>query len=239
MTQVVVARDRPLLCEAVAARLITRLVDVQATGRVANLLVGADPLSCDVLAAVADSQARDAVDPAALSVWWADHDVAESTSAPEADGPVPGTAGFGDFGGAAAEVVAGRYAEALLRARQPTDHGRVPAFDVAVLGLHADGGVAGLAPESPAVHDDRSVVAVGPTERPRVSVGLAALGAAHEIWLLAAGRDLAPAVHLALTQAGPLQVPAAAVRGRARTLLLVDEAAAARIPTAMRRIASP
>ena len=239
MTEVVVVRDRRLLCEAVAARLITRLVDVQAAGRQANLLVAADPVTRDVLDAVADSRARDAVDPAALRVWWADHDVTSSQATPLDGAALPGKPGFSDFSRDDAEAVAGAYADALLQAREPTDHGPVPAFDVAVLGLHDDGGVAGLAPESPAVHDERAVVAVGTVDRPQVALGLTALAAAHEVWLLATGRDAAPAVHLALTHAGPLQVPAAALHGQVRTLLLVDEAAAARIPTGLRRIASP
>src|SRR5690606_41454995 len=65
----------------------------------------------------------------------------------------------------------------------------------------------------------------------RVSLTLPAIRSAAEVWLLASGEAKAEAVRLALApEAGPVQVPAAGARGRSRTLLLVDPAAAARLP---------
>ena len=48
--------------------------------------------------------------------------------------------------------------------------------------------------------------------------------------MVAAGGEKADAARLALSGAGPLQVPAAGALGRARTLWLLDRAAAAALP---------
>jgi len=62
------------------------------------------------------------------------------------------------------------------------------------------------------------------------------LNAARETWILASGEGKAGAVRLALSEgAGRFQVPAAGVRGRERTLFLLDEAAASKLPPAMGR----
>jgi 6-phosphogluconolactonase len=72
-----------------------------------------------------------------------------------------------------------------------------------------------------------------------VSLTLPALNAAREVWLIVAGAEKADAVRLALSPAGPVQVPGAGVRGRERTLALLDEAAASALPPELHRIASP
>jgi 6-phosphogluconolactonase len=66
-----------------------------------------------------------------------------------------------------------------------------------------------------------------------------AINAAREVWVLASGSEKAGAVRLALSGAGPMQVPAAGVHGRAATRFLVDRAAAAALPGDLPRIASP
>jgi 6-phosphogluconolactonase len=60
---------------------------------------------------------------------------------------------------------------------------------------------------------------------------LPAINTAEEIWLLATGAEKASAVGMALTGgAGPMQLPAAGVRGVERTLWLLDRAAASEVP---------
>ena len=54
-----------------------------------------------------------------------------------------------------------------------------------------------------------------------------------------AGEDKAPAVRMALSGAGPVQIPAAGAVGRARTLWLLDRAAAAKLPPSLSRASSP
>ena len=55
------------------------------------------------------------------------------------------------------------------------------------------------------------------------------------MWIIAAGEEKASAVRLALSDAGPVQVPAAGARGRQRTLVLLDDAAAAELPADLGR----
>jgi 6-phosphogluconolactonase len=92
------------------------------------------------------------------------------------------------------------------------------------------------------MYDQRTVVGVHGAPKPppnRVSMTLAAINSAREIWVLAAGQEKAGAVSLALGGAGGVQVPAAAVAGRRRTLYLLDTAAASKLPPGLNRLASP
>ena len=56
------------------------------------------------------------------------------------------------------------------------------------------------------------------------------------MWPVVAGQEKAAAVALALGGAGWVQVPAAAARGRSRTLWLLDRAAATRLPRGLARL---
>jgi 6-phosphogluconolactonase len=253
---VVVHRDAELLAEAVAARLITRLADVQAAGAVASLVLTGGRIGTAVLASVAGSAARDAVDWARLDVWWGDerflpegHPERNETSArsalldrvdldPRRVHPMPARNPPDDDPETAAE----RYAEQLSRARQPEDHGPAPAFDVLLLGLGEDGHVASLFPERPALYDHGAVVAVRGAPKPppvRLSLTLPAIRCAREVWVVAAGPDKSGAARLALSGAGEVQVPAAGARGFQRTLWLLDRDAAAGLPAALARASSP
>ncbi len=94
----------------------------------------------------------------------------------------------------------------------------------------------------PALYDDRSVVAVRGAPKPpptRLTLTLPSIRSAREVWILAAGEEKAGAVRLALSDVGPVQVPAAGARGQLRTLFLLDRAAASRLPPQLSRIASP
>src|SRR5438477_610971 len=137
-------------------------------------------------------------------------------------------------------VVTHRDATVLAQAEaaRPEDHGSVPTFDVLLLGVGPDGHVASLFPESPALYDDRTVIPVRGAPKPppaRLTLSTAAINAAREVWLIAAGEEKAAAARMALSGAGPTAVPAAGVHGRARTLWLLDRAAASRVPAALSR----
>ncbi|MFZ0323322.1 MAG: 6-phosphogluconolactonase [Actinomycetes bacterium] len=251
--EVFVAHDAASLSDAVAARLVTSIVDHQAAAGHVTVLVGGDPLALGVLAAVAASPARDAIDYEHIDLWWtndawaATDDPTRASTRAEAilSGtglsaaalhPVPGPAESRDPGEAAEQ-----YAAALSAAREVDDHGALPGIDILVLGMGADGSVAGISPEQPAAHEVRAVTAVpGSGHRgPQVTLTLPALAAADEAWVVASGEASSAVVHLALSRAGPVQVPAAGVRGRQRTLVFLDDGAAKRLPASMRRIASP
>jgi 6-phosphogluconolactonase len=254
--EVLVHHGSSLLAKAVAARLVTKLVDVQAaTGRASLVLTGGG-IGTAVLAELAAAPARDAVDWRRLDIWWGDErflptgdpernetgaqqallrhldtdpDRVHAMPGPDGpDGPDP-------------EAAAGRYAAALAAAARPEDHGPVPAFDVLMLGIGPEGHVASLFPGMPALYDERQVVAVRGAPKPpptRLTLTLPAIRSARDVWILAAGDEKAGAVRLALSGVGPMQVPAAGARGRQRTLFLLDRGAASRLPPLLNRSAS-
>lgn len=257
--RVIVHRDADLLAESAAARLVTRLVDAQSARGVASVVLTGGGAGVSVLRSLAASAARDAVDWSRVDVWWGDerflaagNPERNDTQAREAllDGlpldpervhPMPSSAGPTSDVDAAAE----RYAAELatVAQRYGTSRDEVPAFDVLMLGVGPDAHVASLFPEMAGVHEsERTVVGVHGSPKPpplRISLTLPAINRAEEVWLVAAGEGKAGAVGLALSGAGPVQAPAGAVEGRRATLWLLDRPAAANVPSALVRIASP
>jgi 6-phosphogluconolactonase len=250
--QLVVHRDKELMAQAAAARLITRIVDAQATRGTASVVLTGGRNGNGLLAALGSAPARDAIDWSRLDLWWGDErflpegdperNVTQAREAlldrvpldpkrvhamPASDGP------HGDD----ADAAAAAYADELAAAAGPDGHDGVPSFDVLMLGVGPDTHVASLFPELPAVREtERTVVGVHGAPKPpptRISLTLPAIRAAKEVWLLAAGEDKAGAAALALSGAGEVQVPAAGARGRSRTLWLLDAAAAAELPRSL------
>ena len=246
--EILVHPDAALLAKAVAARLVTRLVDaVAATGH-AHLVLTGGGIGTAVLVELAAAPARDAVDWPQVDFWWGDERFVPAgdpdrneTGArsalldrinldPARVHPMPGPDGPD---GGEPEAAAARYAGWLAAAARPEDHGPVPSFDVLILGIGPEGHVASLFPGMPAVYDNRPVVAVRGSPKPppiRISLTFPSIQAAREVWILASGEEKAGAVALALSGSGPVQLPAAGARGRQRTLFLLDEAAAVKLP---------
>jgi 6-phosphogluconolactonase len=241
--------DKEELAEAVAARLITRVADAQAARGTASVVLTGGRNGNALLAALAASRARGAIDWSRLDLWWGDErflpeghpdrnhtqarealldavplDPARIHVMPPSDGPYAGDVE------AAAEAYAAELAAAA--GQEPPGVPPVPAFDVLLLGVGPDTHVASLFPEHPALREtERTAVGVHGAPKPpptRITLTLPAIRAASEVWLLAAGEDKADAVALALSGPGELQAPAAAARGRDRTLWLLDEPAAAK-----------
>lgn len=250
--QLVVHRDKELMAQAAAARLITKIVDAQAARGSASVVLTGGRNGNGLLAALSSAPARDAIDWSRLDLWWGDErflpdgdpernvsqalaalldqvpvDPARVHAMPASDGPH----------GSDVDAAAAAYAAELAAAAGPEDHGPVPTFDVLMLGVGPDTHVASLFPELPAVREtERTVVGVHGAPKPpptRVSLTLPAIRAAREVWLLAAGEDKAKAVQIALSGAGEIQAPAAGAYGRARTLWLLDAAAASQLPRAL------
>ncbi|MDP9239147.1 MAG: 6-phosphogluconolactonase [Actinomycetota bacterium] len=251
-TSVIVHRDAGLLAKAVAARLVTRLVDCQSARGAASVVLTGGGVGTAILAELQSNPARDAVDWRRLDVWWGDerflpagHPERNETQAREAllDSvaldparvhPMPVSDGPD---GPDVEAAAERYAAQLRAATRPEDHGDVPSFDVLMLGVGSDGHVASIFPGSPAAYDERPVVAVRGAPKPppiRVTMTFNTINSAAEVWLVAAGAAKAPIIGLALSGAGRVQVPAGGVAGRRRTLWLLDRAAAAGVPAELR-----
>jgi 6-phosphogluconolactonase len=236
-----------LLASAAAARTVTRLADGIAAQGHAHLVLTGGGIGTKVLAAIAAAPARDAVDWRLVDFWWGDERF-EVTGDPERNETgaraalldklgvdqarvhaVPGPDGpDGDDPDAAAA----RYAAELAAA---AGNGGVPAFDVLMLGVGPEGHVASIFPESPAAYATGSVVAVRNSPKPpptRVSLTFSAIQAAREVWVLASGAEKADAVAEALSGVSQDKLPAAGARGRDRTLFLLDQEAAAKLPAA-------
>jgi 6-phosphogluconolactonase len=256
--QILIHHDAEILAKAVAARLVTRLVDASAASGHASLVLTGGGIGTQVLAELAAAPARDAVDWRHVDIWWGDERFLPAgdpernetgaraalldhvDASPDRVHPMPGSGGpDGDDPEAAAD----RYAGWLRAAAQAEERARVPSFDVLLLGIGPDAHVASLFPGQPALYEEeRTVVAVRGAPKPpptRLSLTFPAIQAARDVWIIASGADKAGAVRLALSAAGPVQVPAAGARGRQQTLFLLDRAAASRLPAQLGRLASP
>lgn len=171
-----------------------------------------------------------------------DLDPARVHHMPSSDGP----------DGDDADAAAVRYAETLAAVAKATGVavaratgvtvagssgavGDIPAFDVGLIGLGPDGHCCSLFPEQPGVHEEKlAIIGVHDSPKPpptRLSFTFTALAAIEEIWVIAAGEGKADAVAKALGGADRVQVPAAGAQGRQRTLWLLDQAAAAQLPS--------
>jgi len=246
---VVVHSGPDVLAAAVAARLVTRLVDLQAAGNVPRLVLTGGGVGIAVLDHIRRTVARDAVDWSRVEFYWGDErflpagdpqrNETQARAAlldhvrvdPRLVHPMGADTGTGPSG---ADDAAARYAELLRRTASPEDHGPVPAFDVLLLGMGAEGHTASIFPHAPAVYEtDRTVVAVHGCPKPpptRVSLTLPAIRRAAEVWIVVTGEAKAPAVALALGGAGATAIPVAGASGRRRTRWLLDRAAAAKLP---------
>jgi len=254
---VVVHHTDELLAAAAAARLVTRLVDIQSAGRTPSLVLTGGTIANKMYAALAEMPALHAVDWSRVQLWWGDERfVAPGDSDrnevqaratlldqlrldPALVHPMPPDDGVwaGDPERAAAD-----YAGLLAAAAQPEDHGPVPSFDILLLGVGPDGHVASLFPERPELYEERPTAAVRHSPKPpptRVTMTMPTLRRAREVWFVVSGADKAKPVRLALGGAGMMQVPAAGVVGTSRTLWLLDHDAAAELPQSLARLASP
>ncbi len=247
-----------VLAATTAARLITRLLDVQSDRGEATVVLTGGSVGIATLKAVAASPACTAVDWRQVNFWWGDERFVPSNSAerncvqaqdslldhigvdPARIHRMGSSDEFADPTAAAQDYIRElttaaldehhRYHDRPDESPAPT----LPRFDVLLLGIGPDAHIASLFPEMAGIRTkDANVVGVDRSPKPpplRVSLTLPAISSADEIWLVAAGSDKAGAVGLALAGANPVQVPAAGPRGRSKTLWLIDQDAAAKVP---------
>ena len=247
--------DVSALTAATAARLITKLVDVQSRRGEATVVLTGGTVGIAMLDAVATAPARVAVDWTRVNFWWGDErflptdspdrnavqafkaflsklpiDPARVHPAPGSDEAATVEEAAAAYAGALAEAAA---AEKLARGFEQVDP-RLPRFDVLLLGVGPDAHVASLFPEMAGVRTvGETVVAVRNAPKPppeRVSLTMETINTAEEVWLTVAGEDKAGAVGLALAGAGTVQVPAAGAQGRSKTRWLIDQSAASQLP---------
>jgi 6-phosphogluconolactonase len=252
-TVVVVVPDADILASAVAARLVIKIIDAQAERGWAGVVLTGGRVAAQVLRSVKELPASDAVDWSRVDLWWGDErflpaghpdrnetqarealldalplDPARVHAMPASDGP----------DGDDARAAAARYARELADAAKPGSS-ELPHFDVLMLGVGEDGHVASIFPEHPAYHETGTVAAVHNSPKPpptRISLTIPTIQTAEEVWLIAAGKDKAAPVGMAIEGAGPKQLPAAGAVGTERTLWLLDRAAAANVPPKARSL---
>jgi len=242
--RVLVHPDRATLAGAVAARFLTKLIDLlEEEGRAHVVLTGGS-VGIDVLSAIAHSPGRDSVDWSAVHLWWGDERwlprgdgernetqarraLIEHISIP--DDQVHAFPASDD--GLTLEEAAERY-ESDLRAHG--DGKEFPTFAITFLGVGPDGHIASLFPDREGSRVARAgVISLEDSPKPpagRLSLTLPLLRKSERVWLVLAGSDKAPALGLALAGAAPADVPAAGAQGIKRTVFFVDQEAAADVP---------
>jgi len=241
--EVVVHPDAAVLAQAVAARLLTRLLDVQSVRRPAHLGVTGGTIGIEILAAVAASPLRDAVDWSGVHVWWGDErflpagdpernetQARRALLDPLADAlpaenvhpmPAAGAPGIGS-----PEDAAAAYASELAGFADGASDLGLLAFDVLMFGMGPDGHVASLFPGNPALDAvGTAVVGVHGSPKPppeRVSLTFEAIRAAREVWVVAAGASKRAAITAALGGEPAAALPVVGAVGQERTLWLLD-----------------
>ena len=242
---VVVHPDKEVLAQAAAARLLTRVLDVQSVRSPVHVVLTGGTVGIATLAAVAASPLVPAVDWSGVHLWWGDERFLpdgdpdrNETQAREAllDGlvaehglpagnvhPMPGPTSV-----ATPKEGAAAYAATLAEHAQG-EPGGVPAFDVLLLGMGPDGHVASLFPGHEGLAAQGTTTGVHGSPKPppeRVSLTFDAIRAAREVWVVAAGAEKVDRVAAALAGDPVTEVPAVGAVGQARTLWLLDLEAA-------------
>jgi 6-phosphogluconolactonase len=229
------------VADAMAARLMARLTEIQRDFRVPQLALTGGRIATRAYQKLATDGPNSAVDWSRIELWWgderfvpADHadrnakqalDLLAASLAlnPDRIHEMPASDGSLDL-----DQAAEAYAREL---------GEV-SFDICLLGMGPDGHVASIFPEHPSSYADGDVIAVRSSPKPppeRISLTLPVINRSQEVWFVVSGADKAAAAKMALLGAGPVQVPAAGVSGVERTLWLLDRDAAAELPAELQQ----
>ncbi len=225
------------VAEALAARLMARLTEIQRDFRIPQLALTGGRIATRAYQKLANEGPNSAIDWSRIELWWgderfvpADHadrnakqalDLIAAPLALDADRvhEMPASDDGLDLD-QAAEAYARELGDLI--------------FDICLLGMGPDGHVASIFPEHPSSYADGDVIAVRSSPKPpreRISLTLPVINRSQEVWFVVSGADKAAAAKIALLGAGPVQVPAAGVSGVQRTLWLMDRDAAAELPT--------
>lgn len=243
--RVLVHPDKASLAASIAARFITKLVDIIDEKGEATVVLTGGTMGYASLQAVNASDARDSVDWSRVNFWWGDErwlpagdperNETQSRDAlldhialdPEKVHPFAASDAGLELDDASAAYAAD------LAAFAP-DGAELPTFDITFLGVGPDGHIASLFPERGGIKEEqKTVISVRNSPKPppeRLSLTLPVINSSERIWLVLSGADKASALGLSLADASVFEVPAAGVRGRRRTLFFVDQDAAAEVP---------
>jgi 6-phosphogluconolactonase len=242
--EVVIHGTPELLAATTAARLVTKLVDIQSSGRIPAIALTGGGVGTKVLADLNASPARDAIDWSRVEIFWGDERFVPAADPDRNEKQAREAlldhirvdplrvhamgASDGDFGDDV-DAAAAAYGD-IVDSRD--------GLDLVMLGMGDEGHVASIFPESPAVYDTRPAVAVRNCPKPpptRISLTLPTIRRATEVWIITAAASKAGAVAMALGGAGEVALPAAGATGRSRTLWLLDRASASALPAGISR----
>lgn len=228
--------DAPSVAEAVAARLVARLTELQRDFVLPQVCLTGGRIAKQAYSRLATDGPQSAVDWSRVELWWGDERFVDADSPDRNDKEA-----LDAFGGRlpfASERVhrmpaadAGLDLDAAAEGYDRELGDRV--FDICLLGMGPDGHVASIFPEHPSSYASGRVIGVRASPKPpplRISLTLDVINQSREVWFCVSGDDKAAAVKMALLGAGPVQVPAAGVAGTSRTLWLLDRAAASQLP---------
>lgn len=237
--RVEVHQDAEDLATGVAGELLSRIADLQAAGRVPQVVLTGGTVAVRVHEEVARLADGSGVDWGAVDFWFGDERFVAPDSADRNAGQaaaafldalgvpdhrihaMPSTAEAADV-----DAAATAYAAELEAAGWQ-------GFDVLMLGVGPDGHVASLFPGFPHLDvDDRVAVGVTGSPKPppeRVSLTFRALNRSHSVWFLVSGEGKADAVARALGGSDVHETPAAGATGTDETIWFLDRAAASRI----------
>ena len=243
--RVIVHSDKAALAAAVAARFITKVVDLVDEFDEASIVLTGGTMGSAVLEAVNVNPARDSIDWSRVNVWWGDErwlpkgDPERNETQARAAlldhvalDPSRVHAFAASDEGVELDDAATAYAREL--AEHTPANASMPHFDITFLGVGPDGHIASLFPERSGIREkELTVIPVRNSPKPppeRLSLTLPVINSSARVWLVVAGADKASALGLILAGASINEVPAAGVQGRRKTLFFVDSDAAQEVP---------
>ncbi|WP_353827622.1 6-phosphogluconolactonase [Agromyces sp. SYSU T0242] len=246
--RVLVHPDKSALAGSVAARFITKVLDLLDVQETVHVVLTGGTMGASVLEAVRHSPAHTSIDWSRVHFWWgderwvpdgdADRNDRQSRDAllDDLDLPVGNVHPFpASDAGLTLDEAADAYAAELARfGMEGRSH---PVFDIVFLGVGPDGHIASLFPHRSGIQVvDRTVIPVRNSPKPppeRLSLTRPVINASQRIWFVLAGSDKASALGLALAGASRDEVPVAGIKGRRRTVFFVDRQASAEVPEAL------
>jgi 6-phosphogluconolactonase len=245
--RVVIRPDADVLAEAVAARFLSRIAKRTRQGETVHVSLTGGTIGTAVLSAARTHAKRDAVDWSLVHFWWSDERFVPRDSAERNERQarealldhlaVPSEnihAMAASNAGLDLEEAAQAYERELAQFASAADGLRWPLFQISFLGVGSDGHIASLFPDRPEIRvTDRAVLPVRDSPKPppeRMTLTRPVINSSARVWMVLSGEDKASALGLLLAGASYASVPAAGAKGRRRTIVFVDDAAAAQVP---------